>query len=304
MRQAGFAIIVAGLVLAGCQTQPRDLSQLPQDPVERATLCFGSAVLHAGFAQQDGLDPAEQARRKGIERRMRSATGFDGLVARADRPAVTQAVTRKGDEGNFLIDLNRCIAGYDLGEPEPLPELPADPAERLYVCALASAAKARGADVDATIDPFLDPQGFHFVLQLGKRYGQDRVRGFIADTRAIGRTMLRQGAVNAFVDRCVAEHPRAAPDHRTELPTQEPLRAEICAAVADLLTEDSRANRMRADYVPRRERLFAPVQAVLSQHNPGGRPMMSDAQLDPILAELGPSTSIFAACERAYRGGT
>lgn len=304
MRRIPGSIAAAGLILAGCEFQARDLSRLPDDPAERATICFGAAVLHAEAAGKSGLDAGEQARRNGLRDRMRSATGFADHVREAERGAVQLRIQRWADEGNWRPDLDRCIAGYGLGEPEPMPELPRDPAERLYTCGIATAVKARGSDIESRIDPLLDPQGFHFYLQLGKRFGNETRRRMNAQASALSVRTLWQGAVDHFVDRCIAEHPRAALDHRTDLPGEEPLRAEICAEVADILVEDSRANRMRAAYLPRRARIFGQVQAVLSEHNPGGRPAMSDAELDPVLAELGPSTSIFAACEKAYPGGS
>ena len=304
MRQIPGALVAACLILAGCEFQVRDYSQLPDDPAERATICFGAAVLHAEASGNLGLDTNEEARRNGLRDRMRSATEFAAHVGEDERGAVQLRIRRWADQGNWLPDLNRCITGYDLGEPEPLPELPRDPAERLYVCGIATAVKARGSDVEARIDPLLDPQGFHFYLQLGKRFGDETRQRMNAQASALSVRTLWQGAVDHFVDRCIAEHPRAALDHRTDLPGEEPLRAEICAEVADILVEDSRANRMRAAYLPRRTRIVGPVQAVLSEHNPGGRPAMSDAEIDPVLAELGPSTSIFTACEQAYLGGS
>ena len=301
MRLIHTLLLAAGLVLAGCRSGGPDLSRLPQDALERATLCFGAAHAFWRAGEAAGVDAAELERRRRLEERIRTLTDYDILLPAGGARAVVEEWNRRIDAGNWLPDLNRCIEAYAVGEPEEPPALPRDPDDRLLSCAFASAVKSRGEDTAAPIHPYDDPQGFHFLLRLAGRMSGEAADQRLRETGdAVATGIIRTGAVDAIVDRCVAEHPLAALDHRTQLPEDDHLRAEICTHVTEVLISDNRTNRMKAAYMPRALRLDAPLRAALDAPVSDRASPVTGAELEAEMAGLGPSTSIFAACERAY----
>lgn len=303
MRSVLSFVLGASLLVAGCGTAAADLSKLPQDAAARARLCVGAANAYWSVGQAEKLEQAELDRRKTIEESLRSATGFDEFVPAAEFAAFNVETTRRIDGGNWLADLNQCKAGYKIGEAEPVPSLPQDPNDRLFACAVSSAIKARGTDRDRLVIIRYDPQAFHFAHILTGREGLDGMAGRMATMAEVGRGIVRQGAVDTFVDRCVEEYPTAAFDHPVVLPEDDLLRAGICSYVMDALTGGGEANALRTQYMPRALRLQAPIAARMQRPiSPEEVRRLEDGLMKEIGA-LGPSTSIFAACEKAYLPG-
>lgn len=286
-------VIIAGLLVAGCSDRARDFSQLPQDFQERAKLCFGAAHSYLVLARDSGLAQAEIDRRQAVEDELRRATDIDSFMTDAGEDAYLEERLRQFERGNLVSDLNRCKAAYGIGAPESLASLPRDPGDRLFACAVSSAIKSR-AGADRGINPYFDPQGFHFLMQLRQREGVDAFSRRAATTESVAHEMMAQGTVDAFVDQCIEENPAAALDRQVELPADPGLRAGICRAVTVALAEQSPDNPLRLEYLPRAQRIAGPLEAALA-----GGAAPSD-RVGQAIAGLGTSTGIFAACERAY----
>lgn len=300
MRSVLSFILGGSLLLAGCGTAAADLSQLPEDPAERARYCLGAANAYWGVGQVEDLEQAEMDRRKAIEDELRVATDFNDFVTEADLPALNAEITRQIDGGNWLLDLNKCKAGYRIGEAEPLPALPEDRRDRLFTCAVSSAIKGRGLDTQRQVVLQFDPQAFHFAHMLAGEEGADGIARRIGNMGQLGRSIVRQGAVDHFVDRCVEEYPTAALDRPVELPDDELLRAGICGYVAQTLSSGGAANRLSGEYGPRAVRIAGPIRAVTEREISLEQARWLQANLEREVGALGPSTSIFAACEKAY----
>lgn len=303
MRRLSFFTIIVGLALAGCRIQQQDLSQLPEDPLERATLCFGSAYSYRRLGEVARVDAAELERRRSIEDEMRRATDVRSLVGPGGYDEMSRDINRAADAGNWLLALNRCIQAYGIGALEPVPGLPDAPRERLFVCAISSAVKGRGPDSEDDINLFLDPQAFYFVVQLRKQFGPDVLQERPGELASLGQSVPDQGVVDHFVDRCVSEHPAASLDHRTELPRDDYLRARICALAAQYLTMNNPTNRVRRTFMPRVLRMDPPLRAALDRAVPADGRALTALEVEQAMAGMGPSSSIFAACERSYPGG-
>lgn len=301
MRPVLSVVLGASLLLVGCGTRSTDFSDLPGDAAERAKLCFGAAQTFRKAGADEGVDAAELARRQSLESDMREATLIDDFVPAGAWEAFDVEANRQLNTGNWLLDLNRCKIGYGIGEPEPLPSLPEDEGDRLFVCAMASAIKARGSDVSRPIILQHDPQGFHFAHMLVGREGVDRLASRMTEVHRAGGRILLQGAVDSFVDRCVEEHPTAALDHPVQLPEEEPLRAGICSYVSGALIGGGADNPLRGEYLPRVERLAAPLGKAGEGISPAELRLL-EREIEKKVGALGPSTSIFAACEKAYLG--
>lgn len=299
MRSVLSFVLGASLLLAGCGARGTDFSDLPGDAAERAKLCFGAAQTFRKVGADEGIDEAELARRQSLENEMREATLIDDFVPAGAWEAFDVEANRQLNTGNWLLDLNRCKTGYGIGETEPLPSLPEDEGDRLFACAITSAIKARGSDISRPIILQHDPQGFHFAHMLVGQEGVDRLASRMTNIDRAGRRILLQGAVDAFVDRCVEEHPTAALDHPVRLPEEEPLRGGICAYVSGALIGGGGDNPLRGEYLPRVERLAGPLAKAGEGISPAELRLL-EKEVERKVGSLGPSTSIFAACEEAY----
>lgn len=300
MRLGIHCVLVGSLLISGCEMQVRDLSGLPSDEIARAKMCVGAAHTYWLIGEnQEGVPPAERARRNALYERMRKVTEFDDYFTEADEEPFYAERMRQLEGGNWRLDLNSCKAGYDLGAAEPLPTLPADPVDRLFACAASSAIKARGADTDRDINVYYDPQAFHFLMRINQRIGAEELINRAGSVDAATLQVVRDGAVNHVVSQCLEEVPTASLERPVTLPEEEPLRASLCQYVAGVLTEEAPENPMRNRYLPQAARMAIPMRPILESADDK---VPTDGEVEMVLAELGPSSSIFGACTQAYLG--
>ena len=289
------ALLMAALGLAGCDSTPADLHGLPQDASERATLCGRAA--HAYAAAGSGAGAAEEKRRRDLLQTIVDktdffdATGLDGEKGKALLGDIGD--TLRG--GNWLGTLNQCKAAYALGDPEPLPDLPADPGDRPAACAAIAVASAFGGDAS---DPAVlekkvlaNPQSSYFLIAAASEDG-----GMAAAQNAMAGKVawaITSGAVGPLTDACVKQYPKAAATTAVTLPADERQAVAACGFNAALLgsLEGSEGALARA----------------VSGRLQGGKAMP-----DPALAnspkrlleqalDLGPPANVLKACDARFK---
>lgn len=297
MRSIGKTILLSAAfaqALAGCSGKPADLHGLPDDDAARATLCGKAAVAFAGAGAQLNAAADEQMRRTELLQKVIDATDYFSITKQSEEAGKKSLAdietTMTG--GQWLDTLNRCKAAYALGEPEKLPDLPADPKTKVAACGAASLiASLNGRKLDAVKNVMEDPESAYFVMLLA---GENK-----GDMAAAEKLMIEQatvvasgGAALSLKDQCLTAFPKSKSGAAITLPADKEKATLACSMASALVIQGG------GDAAKRGEALNKKLDAmVLAASFLRGN---LETQAIDALTSLGTAPDVLTACEKQF----
>jgi len=294
-------LMASATVLAACSSTPTDLHGLPADETARAILCVQSTAIFTSAGEMAKADKAEMDRRKALLAEISSATDFVSLAEKAGKTpeSVLGALEPVVTGGNWLGNVNACKAAYNLGDAEATPTLPKEPLAKAAACSAAVLlANNKGAKVDAKTNFMADPQAFYFLARTASTAGKGGLSRAQEQTSSQMSAVVSGGAVGPMAEQCIKEFPKAALGQTLTLPKEGNLRYSVCivAVGASKESKDAAVIAKAKDVEARLKSKPDALKDALST------PRFDETQVLKAVADLGPSTDMLTACDKAYPG--